>query len=75
MRRWVTRIAIILVASVPALLLAGAGFEEWSRHAARRRFPPPGKMVDVAGAASHLYCTGQGVEVPIFYQWVLRTSS
>jgi pimeloyl-ACP methyl ester carboxylesterase len=53
---WVKRIAIVLV----AILLAGAGFEEWSRHAARRRFPPPGKMVEVAGAASHLYCTGQG---------------
>jgi hypothetical protein len=53
---WVKRIAIVLV----AILLAGAGFEEWSRHAARRRFPPPGKMVEVGGAASHLYCTGQG---------------
>jgi pimeloyl-ACP methyl ester carboxylesterase len=57
---WVKRIAIILVASVLAILLMGAGFEEWSRHAARRRFPPPGQMVEVAGAASHLYCTGQG---------------
>lgn len=58
--QWVKRIAIIVAASVFAILLAGAGFEEWSRRAARRRFPPPGQMVEVAGAASHLYCTGQG---------------
>lgn len=60
MLKWVKRIAIVLVAMLVAILLAGAGFEEWSRHAARRRFPPPGTMVEVAGAASHLYCTGQG---------------
>jgi pimeloyl-ACP methyl ester carboxylesterase len=60
MLQWVKRIAIVLVAILVATLLVGAGFEEWSRHAARRRFPPQGKMVDVAGAASHLYCTGQG---------------
>jgi pimeloyl-ACP methyl ester carboxylesterase len=61
MMKWVRRIGLVLVALLLLLSIAGVAFEQWSRHVARTRFVPPGKLVVVDGIASHLYCTGIGV--------------
>lgn len=43
-----------------ALFVAGAVWEIMASAAARRRFPPPGKMIDVGGRRLHLHCSGEG---------------
>lgn len=55
-----------MVASLAALVLAGVAFEQWSRHAAASRYPPAGKLVEVDGLLSHLYCTGSGSPTVVF---------
>jgi pimeloyl-ACP methyl ester carboxylesterase len=64
--RWVKRIGLVLVANLLLVVFVGLAFEQWSRRDAKRRFPPPGKMVDVDGVAFHLFCTGNGTPTVIF---------
>lgn len=64
--RWVKRIGLILAAGLWLLVLAGVAFEQWSRRQAKVRFPPPGKMVDIDGIESHLFCIGNGTPTVIF---------
>jgi pimeloyl-ACP methyl ester carboxylesterase len=41
------------------VMLAGWFFELSSERADRKRYPPPGKLVDVGGFKLHLYCLGE----------------
>jgi hypothetical protein len=42
------------------LLLIGATYQGVATAFERRRFPHPGRLVDVGGHQLHLYCTGSG---------------
>jgi hypothetical protein len=43
------------------LALAGSyGWEKLAERADRKRFPPPGRMIDIGGRSLHLLCAGEG---------------
>jgi pimeloyl-ACP methyl ester carboxylesterase len=48
------------VALLAAACLLGIVFEQLSEWRDFRRFPPPGRMVDVGGRRLHLFCQGEG---------------
>ena len=48
----------VIVATLCAL--AGATFQGVATALERRRFPHPGRLVDVGGRQLHLYCDGEG---------------
>jgi pimeloyl-ACP methyl ester carboxylesterase len=50
---------LIIVILVPFVAIAGWFFELARERAARRRYPPPGTLVDVGGFRLHLYCRGE----------------
>ena len=54
------RIAIAAAAILFLLLSMGFVYEQWSRRSAAQAFPPPGRLVEVDGKLSHLYCSGEG---------------
>ncbi|WP_311267735.1 alpha/beta hydrolase [Sphingobium sp. WCS2017Hpa-17] len=54
------RILLGLLALVLLLVVAGALYEGWSRHQARRLYPPPGRLVDIGGRRIHIDCRGAG---------------
>ena len=58
-RRAVQIIGAIIVVVV-LLGLGGLAYQSISEARDRRRYVPPGRMVDVGGYRLHLYCTGQG---------------
>jgi len=47
------------------LVLAGVTFQSVSNAVERRRFPHPGRLVDIGGHQLHLYCVGKGAPVVI----------
>ena len=49
-----------------ALGLTGALYQTWSVRRDARRFPPPGRLVDVGGRRLHLICVGEGEPTVIF---------
>jgi pimeloyl-ACP methyl ester carboxylesterase len=53
---------VLVIAGVVVLLLIllGATYQGVATALERRRFPHPGRMVDVGGHQLHLYCLGQG---------------
>jgi pimeloyl-ACP methyl ester carboxylesterase len=51
---------VIAFASLLGLLLAGYIYEPIAEAADARRYPPPGKLVDVGGYRLHIHCTGSG---------------
>ena len=48
------------LATATALGLASAAYQAAGEARDRRRFPPPGRLVDVGGYRLHLLCAGQG---------------
>jgi pimeloyl-ACP methyl ester carboxylesterase len=54
-RALVTAGVILLV-----LILVGATYQGVATALERRRFPHPGRLVDIGGQQLHLYCVGQG---------------
>jgi hypothetical protein len=48
------------LATATALGLASAAYQAAGEARDRRRFPPPGRQVDVGGYRLHLLCAGQG---------------
>lgn len=59
------RIGLGLLALVVLLPLAGAAYQWLAERSDLKRFPPPGRMVDVDGVAMHLDCRGSGRPVVI----------
>lgn len=49
-----------LVLTLLALIAAGAAYERFAEHRAKRTLPPPGRLVDIGGRRLHLYSLGQG---------------
>ena len=65
MKRWISATALGCVAAV-SLLAIGATYEATARHYAYREFPPPGRMVDIAGRRIQLNCFGSGSPTVVF---------
>jgi pimeloyl-ACP methyl ester carboxylesterase len=49
-----------IFAFIMAILLAGATYQGVATALERRKFPHPGRLVDVGGHQLHIYCTGEG---------------
>ena len=58
--RWTRRVLTGLAGTVVVLLLAGASYQFIATKIDERKYPPPGRLVDVGGYRLHLYCTGEG---------------
>jgi pimeloyl-ACP methyl ester carboxylesterase len=61
-----------LVAGV--FVLAGLVFQAVGLARDRKRFPPPGRMVDAGGARLHVDCEGEGHVVVVFEAGIAATS-
>ena len=57
---WVRRILLGLAIVPIALGVIGAIYQALATEIDRRRYGPPGRLVDVGGYRLHLYCTGEG---------------
>jgi pimeloyl-ACP methyl ester carboxylesterase len=64
-RRHRRRTLTVLALGLLALGLAGAAYQGIATALDSRRYPPPGRMVDVGGYRLHIYCTGQGAPTVI----------
>lgn len=60
MKRWIRRIALGIAALLVVVALGGSVWEQWSRRAATRDFPPPGTLVDIGGRRVQIDCRGEG---------------
>lgn len=60
MKRVLKKIALGLLALLALTVIVGATWELLAQRAAARRFPPPGKLVDIGGRKIHLDCRGSG---------------
>ena len=58
--RWLRCGVTGLAGGLILLILAGVIFQALGEAADVRRYPPPGRMVDVGGYRMHIHCTGQG---------------
>jgi pimeloyl-ACP methyl ester carboxylesterase len=54
------RVLLVSAAAVIALLATGAIYHILATELDRRKFPPPGQLLDVGGYKMHAYCTGTG---------------
>jgi pimeloyl-ACP methyl ester carboxylesterase len=59
-RHRLPNVLALVLAALLALILAGAAYQAIATAADRRKYPPPGELVDVGGYRLHLYCVGQG---------------
>lgn len=62
--RWTKRVLVGLAGLIVFLLVAGVVYQFVATKIDEYRYPAPGEMVDVGGYSLHLYCTGEGGEVP-----------
>ncbi|TDG07172.1 alpha/beta hydrolase [Paraburkholderia guartelaensis] len=60
------RIALAGLALIVLVTASGATFEAYERHVTRKRFSPPGELVDVGGRNIQLYCIGTGSPTVVF---------
>ncbi len=58
--RWIGRSLAALVGLIAVLALAGASYEAIAAAGDARRYPAPGRMVDVGGYRLHIQCVGAG---------------
>jgi pimeloyl-ACP methyl ester carboxylesterase len=59
-KRWAKRIAIGVGSVAALVVITGASVEAVTRWRSARRFPAPGRLVDVGGRRLHLDCRGAG---------------
>jgi hypothetical protein len=58
--RWTKRIVVGVLALLLVLAIAGLAYQYLSARRDARRYPPPGKLVDVGGYRLHINSTGEG---------------
>ena len=56
----VRKASLWIFAFIMAILLAGATYQGVATALERRKYPHPGRLVDVGGHQLHVYCTGEG---------------
>jgi len=61
----VRRVLVTAGVALLFLLLIGATYQGVATAFERRRFPHPGRLIDVGGHQLHLYCTGSGTPVVV----------
>jgi pimeloyl-ACP methyl ester carboxylesterase len=59
-RRLIKRICARLAIALTAIILAGGTYQFLATKIDERKYPAPGKMVDVGGHRLHLHCMGEG---------------
>jgi len=57
---WLRRVTLVVVSATIVLGSIGALYQAIATGLDRRRFTPPGRLVDVGGYRLHIYCTGSG---------------
>ncbi len=60
MRRWIKRLLTGLLGFTALMVISGVVYEQWSRWSIERQYQPIGRLVDVDGSKTHLYCSGAG---------------
>ncbi len=63
---WAKRIVVGILALIIAVALVGLAYQTLSEARDMRRFPPPGKLVDVGGFRLHIHSIGDGRPAVIF---------
>jgi pimeloyl-ACP methyl ester carboxylesterase len=63
---WIARIGIGIAALIVLTLAVGSTYEFIGRYQSARRFPPPGKLVDIGGRRIQLDCQGAGSPTVVF---------
>lgn len=58
--RWLKIVTITLLVIIAVLLIAGILYQSVATAVDARRYPPPGRLVDVGGHQLHIVCAGQG---------------
>jgi pimeloyl-ACP methyl ester carboxylesterase len=66
MKRWLRRLSLGLVALVALALMCGSAYEALARRDLERRFPLPGKLVDIGGRRLQIDCRGAGSPTVVF---------
>jgi pimeloyl-ACP methyl ester carboxylesterase len=66
MTRWIARIGIGIAVLLALILATGTAYEFIGRYQSPRRFPPPGKLVDIGGRRIQLDCRGTGSPTVVF---------
>jgi pimeloyl-ACP methyl ester carboxylesterase len=64
--RWAVRIAGGLIGLVLLLAAIGASYEAIAATGDAKRYPPPGRLVDIGGRKLHIHCLGTGIPAVIF---------
>ena len=59
-KRWAKRIAIAVGSLVLLVVISGASVEAVTRWRTTRRYPAPGRLVDIGGRRLQLDCRGAG---------------
>ena len=65
MRRWTTRILVVLCGLIILTALTGAAYQWLATRKDLAATPPPGQFVDIGGYRLHLWCTGTGAPAVI----------
>jgi pimeloyl-ACP methyl ester carboxylesterase len=79
----IKKILVILAGLVGVFVVAGLSYQAIAEWSDLRRYPPPGRLVDVGGYRLHIDCTGQGSPTVILesglqgpgLQWTLVQSA
>jgi pimeloyl-ACP methyl ester carboxylesterase len=58
--QWLRRVTLVLVSAGIMLCIVGGLYQAVATGLDKRRFPPPGRLVDIGGYRLHIYCTGSG---------------
>ncbi|HLP36378.1 hypothetical protein [Lacibacter sp.] len=64
--KWMKRIFLGLLILIMALLIAGYTYESISRKNVKKKFPPPGQLVDIGTHKLHFRISGSGNETIVF---------
>lgn len=63
--RWTKRVLAALIGLLLVLSVTGATIQYVATKISERRYPPPGKLVDIGGYRLHLNCSGEGAPTVI----------
>lgn len=75
MKKWVQRLGRGLGAVVVATLFIGVAYEQTGRYQTVRRYPPPGRMVDIGSRRLQLDCRGAGSPTVVFESGLVSEGS